>query len=355
MDGQRYQHNVITTGAAAAVLLCGAAAMLAARLPSADSRAEADRTVALTYRFVVRDLPTEAARIAAYVPVPAANAHQRVLVEEVLSPYPYGALTETEYGNRFLRFDLSAAPRGNGSECMVAIRYRVTRKSYRAIGDERVVEADGAAQLARFLAPDKLVPIDGKVAEEARRVAGEQSEPLAQARRLYDHIVRTVRYDKSGQGWGRGDAVYACDVRRGNCTDFHSLFIAEARALGIPARFIMGLPLPGDASAGVIPGYHCWAEFYVAEVGWIPVDASEASKHPQKLETHFGGLDAHRIEFTIGRDIQLPLSETGPVNYSIYPHIEVDGAVHARVDTELSFHNLSRATGKDVYPGQRFD
>ena len=76
---------------------------------------------------------------------------------------------------------------------------------------------------------------------------------------LYDNIVTTLLYDKSGKGWGRGDATYACDIRTGNCTDFHSLFIGEARSLGIPARFIMGLPLPEGRSQGVIPGYHCWA------------------------------------------------------------------------------------------------
>jgi len=49
-----------------------------------------------------------------------------------------------------------------------------------------------------------------------------------------------MRYDKSGIGWGRGDAVYACDAKTGNCSDFHSYFIALARSIGIPARFAIG-------------------------------------------------------------------------------------------------------------------
>jgi transglutaminase-like putative cysteine protease len=44
-----------------------------------------------------------------------------------------------------------------------------------------------------------------------------------------------MRYDKTGTGWGRGDVLYACDAKKGNCTDFHSLFIAMARSQGIPA------------------------------------------------------------------------------------------------------------------------
>src|ERR1035438_3068951 len=96
-------------------------------------------------------------------------------------------------------------------------------------------------------------------------------------------------YDKTGKGWGRGDIYYACQERRGNCTDFHAIFIGYARALGIPARFAIGFPLPADRGEGKIAGYHCWAEFYAKGIGWIPVDASEAAKNPAKREYFFGG------------------------------------------------------------------
>ncbi len=148
-----------------------------------------------------------------------------------------------------------------------------------------------------------------------------------------------MTYDKSGVGWGRGDAVYACEVRKGNCTDFHSLFIGQARALKIPARFIMGLPLPPDKKKGKIDGYHCWSEFYIPDKGWLPIDASEASRFPEKKELLFGGLDQHRVAFTIGRDIKLPRSAARPLNYAIFPHVEIDGLVHPYVETTFSFRD----------------
>ena len=83
--------------------------------------------------------------------------------------------------------------------------------------------------------------------------------------------------EKSGTGWGRGDAMFACDARTGNCTDFHSYFIALARAVGIPARFAIGATIPADKTEGTIEGYHCWAEFF-ADGRWVPVDISEAWK-----------------------------------------------------------------------------
>jgi len=73
-----------------------------------------------------------------------------------------------------------------------------------------------------------------------------QDSALDKARAIYDYVFTTMRYDKTGTGWGHGDVLYACDAKKGNCTDFHSLFIAMARSQGIPARFEIGFPLPPD-------------------------------------------------------------------------------------------------------------
>jgi transglutaminase-like putative cysteine protease len=78
-----------------------------------------------------------------------------------------------------------------------------------------------------------------------------------------------MKYDKTGTGWGRGDAAYFCAAKKGNCTDFHGFFVGLARAAGIPARFAIGFPVPAKATEGMIGGYHSWAEFYVAEYRWM--------------------------------------------------------------------------------------
>ena len=55
---------------------------------------------------------------------------------------------------------------------------------------------------------------------------------------------------------------------------------------------------------GAVAGYHCWAQFYVEPYGWIPVDASEAWKHPEKKSYLFGTHDDNRLQFTVGRDVR---------------------------------------------------
>jgi transglutaminase-like putative cysteine protease len=162
------------------------------------------------------------------------------------------------------------------------------------------------------------------------------------ARAIYNHIVATVKYDKTGKGWGRGDIYYACDARRGNCTDFHAIFIGYARAMGIPARFAIGFPLPGDRGAGQIAGYHCWAEFYAQGIGWVPVDASEAAKNPGKREYFFGAHDENRVELSKGRDVVLtPRQQGEPLNYFVYPYAEVDGKEYTAIDTRYSYHDVA--------------
>jgi transglutaminase-like putative cysteine protease len=84
------------------------------------------------------------------------------------------------------------------------------------------------------------------MAEFAAQETGGIQDPLAKARAIYNYVIATMRDDKSGTGWGNGDVTWACTAKRGNCTDFHSLFICTMQAAGIPSRFEIGFPIPAD-------------------------------------------------------------------------------------------------------------
>src|SRR5262249_8495557 len=148
----------------------------------------------------------------------------------------------------------------------------------------------------RFLEADKLVPISGKPLEllKDKKLPEDQ---FASARELYDVVNQHMKYSKEGKGWGRGDSVWACDSKFGNCTDFHSLFISMARAKKIPAKFEMGFPIPSKRGEGTVPGYHCWAWFLPEGKGWIPVDISEANRNPDMKAYYFGNLTEDRVQF----------------------------------------------------------
>jgi transglutaminase-like putative cysteine protease len=136
--------------------------------------------------------------------------------------------------------------------------------------------------------------------------------------------------------------VWACDSKFGNCTDFHSLFISLARTRKLPAKFEMGFPIPEKRGQGDVGGYHCWAWFSPDGTRWVPVDISEANRaresNPKMVDYYFGNLTPDRVTFTTGRDLTLQPPQKGPpVNYLIYPYVEVNGQPYAQSNVQGKF------------------
>lgn len=112
------------------------------------------------------------------------------------------------------------------------------------------------------------------------------------------------------------------------------------RSQGVATRFEIGFPIPVDKHAGEIAGYHCWADFFLGGKGWIPVDISEAWKHPDKKDYFFGAHDANRVQFSTGRDLMLrPKQEGAPLNYFVYPYAESDGKELLNIRNDFSFRD----------------
>jgi transglutaminase-like putative cysteine protease len=319
------------------ILLFAAGALSYGILHKSFSTGDSSRTFEFSYVVRINDIPADAENVSVIIPVPQSDDHQIISDVRIESDNPYTYLTDSEYGNKVARIDLD---RGNvGRDFEAGMTFLANRKNYSALdGSMKNIDKPSDEMRHRFLSPDIMIPLGGPVLDEEKKVVREGMSDLEKARAIYDDVVSTMTYDKSGTGWGRGDVIYACNARSGNCTDFHSLFIGMARAAGIPARFVMGFPIPVGKEEGEIGGYHCWAEFYTDELGWVPVDASEAGRNPEKREFFFGNLDPNRVAFTVGRDITLEVEGlTDPLNYLIYPIVLVDGKRYDDVQKYFAF------------------
>ncbi|MGH9510677.1 MAG: transglutaminase-like domain-containing protein [Terriglobales bacterium] len=301
------------------------------------AHAQATRRFTFHYGFTVRNIPA-GEQLRVWIPVAESNEFQEVKVVQATGDLPLKRTRESKYGNQTY---FAETPKAKKPELHFEIVYDIVRH-------ERIVLGTYAPHLAslqlkdkernEFLAPDRLVPVTGEPAQLAAAASKGEATPLDKAHAIYDYVFSNMSYDKTGTGWGRGDALYACSAKKGNCTDFHSLFIAMARSQGIPARFEIGFPLPPDAHSGDVTGYHCWADFFEPQHGWVPVDISEAWRHPEKRAYFFGALDANRVQFTTGRDLQLNPKQAGPpLNYFIYPYVELDGKEFPNVSLAFSF------------------
>jgi transglutaminase-like putative cysteine protease len=267
-----------------------------------------------------------------WIPLPTTDEFQKVQMEIVSAPGKHRVLHEREHDNKILFFELGP----EDSEKTVDIRYQVQRI-------EKAAYVSNDADLKKHLEEENLVPIDDNFRTIAIEIVEGKKGDLVRARALYDHVIERMSYIKHGPGWGRGDAVYACNVRTGNCTDYHAYFIALARAVGIPARFAIGAAIPSARNDGGIAGYHCWVEFH-AEGKWWPVDISEADKYSSLSTYYFGHHPANRFEFSRGRDLVVePGPVSGPINFLAYPVLEV-GDELTKVPVTFSFNRTVSGT-----------
>jgi transglutaminase-like putative cysteine protease len=310
--------------------------------------AQNERHFNFHYSFTVKNVEP-GGHLRVWIPLAHSDAYQDVKITSKSGDLPLKQVRQPDYGNEVFYAEAAKADRG---EYKFSVDYDVIRKEHivlvngnPASSAQTKVKKVPHVELARFLQPDRLVPVTGLPAQLATQETKGAATSLEKAKDIYEYVFRSMKYDKTGTGWGHGDTLWACDSKRGNCTDFHSVFISMARAEKIPARFQIGFPLPADKHSAEIPGYHCWAEFYLDSAGWVPVDISEAWKHQEKHDYFFGAHDVNRMQFTQGRDLKLKPAQQGPpLNYFVYPYVEIAGKEYPNVSVAFSFSDVDSKT-----------
>lgn len=150
--------------------------------------------------------------------------------------------------------------------------------------------AEPAQRLAPFLAPEPFVESDApEIRDEALRALAGIDDRRQQAERLTRHVNALL--DKKPTV-SLPSALEVLRTKVGDCNEHTVLFVALARAAGIPSRIAVGLTLVRNAFY-----YHAWPEVYLDEGDgrgmWLPVDPT-LNQFPADA-THVrlarGGLD----------------------------------------------------------------
>jgi len=122
-----------------------------------------------------------------------------------------------------------------------------------------------------YLRETPLTRLDPAIAEFAnsmQRTAG--GDVLATLHGLLDRLHEDMTYD-NGPTVTTTSAAEAFALKRGVCQDLSHIFIAAARSLAIPARYIGGHFHRGDGVTEQEAG-HAWAEAFVPGLGWVAFD-----------------------------------------------------------------------------------
>ncbi len=127
----------------------------------------------------------------------------------------------------------------------------------------------GHVPLWYFLRPTRLTRANAEIAALAKSAEG--GDPLSRLHDLSAKIRGAVAYET-----GRTDAETTADMAlaagHGVCQDHAHIFIAAARSLAIPARYVSGYLMMNDRIEQ--EASHAWAEAHVDNLGWVGFDIS---------------------------------------------------------------------------------
>jgi hypothetical protein len=294
------------------------------------------RTFEIEYIGKISGVPEGAKKLRVWIPAPQDSTVQAIR-ELRFSARPK-ITTEPKYGNKIAYWEIEQPKASNELKMSFVCERKVVILDLAKLASDGV---ESSAALGVFTSPDKLVLVDDEMRKLSAKITAGKETTLEKARAIYDYVLAHMTYDKNHPGWGTGSTRHACDVGKGNCTDFHALFNSLCRAQGIASGFEIGLYLPYEkGKQETLGGYHCWAFFCVPGKTWVPVDCSEADRFTDKKEFFFGGHTSNRVTLSTGRDITLVPKQVGePLNYFLNPYAEADGKP-VKTDKTWSFRDL---------------
>lgn len=201
------------------------------------------------YGFTLQNKTTgilKGAEFWTYAPVKL-NSTQKCIKLEVSHPYQ---LIMDDLGNQILYFRFENLP-PHAFEI-------ITIKA--SIGLSDIPNPVPIDDVRPFLRSEKFIESSHpELLQMARKF--ESATPPEIAEKIFRWVAENISY--AGYLRDSRGALYALRNRRGDCTEYMSLFAALCRANKIPARGIGGYVCRGDSI--LKPGsYHNWAEFYEA-------------------------------------------------------------------------------------------
>lgn len=148
---------------------------------------------------------------------------------------------------------------------------------------------------ALYLEDNEKYQINHPVIRDAvTKCVGDEQSPYWIARKIFNYLIENLYYERVG-GWNTAPTVLARG--NGSCSEYSFVYIAMCRAAGLPARYVGSVVVRGD-DASMDDVFHRWAEVYLPNYGWIPVDPSGGDNDlPRDQANYFGHL-ANRFLIT---------------------------------------------------------
>ena len=122
----------------------------------------------------------------------------------------------------------------------------------------------------------------------AKQLGANYDNDIARLHALSNLIIETVTYE-ADRTHSQTSAEEALAAGHGVCQDHAHIFIAGARLLGFPARYVSGYLMMTDRVER--DASHAWAEVCVDEIGWVGFDIANGISPDERYVRIATGLD----------------------------------------------------------------
>ena len=313
----------------AVAFVSASASLLFAAPQQDDFRVPVSRTFAVSY--VVRVGPAAGSRkIQICVPIPSTDSVQTISTLRFGGAGKPQILTDSKSGDRYALLTLNPTRLRGPAELRVA--FEATRYEPRIDDPMPSDENRATKKLSRYVQADSM---SLAVANIAQTLTGNLTDPLEKARSLYEYVVAALNRDPADVHCK--SKTISISGPPAACFEPTELFVAMARAAGIPARAQFGWLLPEDQKGGIVGRSHSWAEFFAPGLGWIPVDLSSE-------EQSFGNAGADRLAFSSDSGICGRATVPSIADDGVNPSVAVDDSPYAH-SVDLFFQEMGLVSG----------
>jgi len=195
-----------------------------------------------------------------------------------------GGRREAEFDDQHMNHVCLLSFTGDANEIAVTTEGEVETQDTKGV----VGRHHGFAPLWLFERPTDLTRAGNQTRKLTKGLADDFPNMLGRLHELSLRIRNTVDY-VTGQTNSETTAEAALEHGSGVCQDHAHIFLAAAREMGIPARYVSGYLMMNDRVHQ--DATHAWAEAHVEDLGWVGFDVSNVISPDERYVRVATGLD----------------------------------------------------------------
>jgi len=151
-----------------------------------------------------------------------------------------------------------------------------------------------------------LIPGSQQIKEITNTVIGREQNPYNKSKMIYDWITTNMQLVENLPSTSDNISM-VLETMISDPYTIAVLYTAMSRAAGVPCIPVAGVLVDRNQQTS----RHYWAEFWLDNFGWVPVDPVMGIRTQNESINYFGNIDNHRIAFSRGELILSQMESRG--------------------------------------------